>query len=178
MTNNPHFPAPNPALEQMIEDNAAYLILLSKIKNGSKVDTIMKEKLRKALEVPLKRLAAYVQTTSGGDEAIIVSSGFDIKKTPSTINPLAKPTGVKVTMGVEKGNVVVSYDRINRARTYIVHYTTFPVAPNCMWMYETGTKRKILIKKLTSGSKMVFCIAAMCTDTLLNWSDEITTYIL
>jgi hypothetical protein len=178
MTNNPHFPAPNPDLDKMTEAHTAYLISLSKIKNGSKVDTIMKEKLRKALEVPLKRLAAYVQTTSGGDEAIIVSSGFDIKKTPSTINPLAKPTGVKVTMGVEKGNVVVSYDRINRARTYIVHYTTFPVAPNCMWMYETGTKRKILIKKLTSGSKMVFCIAAMCTDTLLNWSDEITTYIL
>ena len=115
---------------------------------------------------------------SGGDEAIIVSSGFDIKKIPSTIGTLAKPTGVKVTMGVEKGSVVVSCDRINHAHTYIVHYTTFSVAPNCVWMYEADTKRKILIKKLTSNSKMVFCIAAFCTDPSLNWSDEITTYIL
>ena len=178
MTNNPHFPASNPDLEKMIEANTDYLKSLSKVKNGSKVDTVIKKKLRKALEVSLRKLAAYVQAMSGGDEAIIFSSGFDIKKTPSTIGPLEKPTGVKVIMGVDKGSVVVSCDRIHHARMYFVRYTTFPVAPNCVWMFEAGTKRKILIKKLTGGSKMVFCIAASCTDSTLNWSDEITTYIL
>jgi len=45
-------------------------------------------------------------------------------------------------------------------------------------MHEAGKKRKILIQNMTINQKMVFFIAAFCKDSSLNWSDEITKYIL
>jgi hypothetical protein len=178
MVNNIYFPSPNPALDRMIKANKAYSASLSKIKNGNKEDTLLKNSARTALEKSLRELAANVQSVSGGDEAIIVSSGFDIRKAPSPVGPLEKPTNVKVTMGVNKGSVVVSCNRIVNAKTYIVYYTEFPLTPNRVWNHEIGTKCKVPVINLISGSKMIFCIAAIGTNPTLTWSDEITTYIL
>lgn len=178
MTNNPNFPQPNPALGDISAANDNYLTALDKVENGTKEDTVIKNNLRKVLELLLKSETDYVQQISLGDEAIILSSGFDVNKKPSSVGPLDKPTGFSITVGVNKGSVVAACNVVNHASFYEFELTDMPVTPTSIWLKKTSTKHKLLIDGLTSGKQYMFRVAGAGSDPSRNYSDEISSFVL
>ncbi len=178
MTGNSYFPEPAPALEVLQTAITNYSSALDKVEDGSREDTVVKNNRRETLENLLKQLAGYVQDASGGDEAIILSSGFDVNKKPSAIGALEKATGLCITAGNNKGSVAVICDVVENARFYIFEYTEAPVAPDSVWTKQVSTKHKILIDGLTSGKQYVFRVAGAGTDPSRIWSDEISSFVL
>jgi len=178
MTDNVSYVTPNPALAAVTTANNNYIAAMNKVVGGSKEDTVIKNDLRVELEQLLKQLSDYVQQTSGGDTAIILSSGFDVNKKPSSIGALDKATGLVVTMGNNKGSVVVSCDVVEYADFYEVNYTKAPATSSSLWISKTGTKRKQTVDGLTSGDQLVFRMAGAGSDPSRVWSDEITTFVV
>jgi hypothetical protein len=177
MTGNEYFPNPEPTLIKVSSVIADYKNAYTKAQDGTKADTVAKNNLRIALEAILKDLGDYVQRTSNGDEVMILSSGFDVNKKPANIGPLDKVTGVKITMGNNKGSIEISWDVVPNADYYEIAYTKSPVTPTSVWLKETSKKRKRLIENLTRGEELTFQVTAVGSDPSRSWSDDITTFI-
>ena len=178
MTDNPAFATPTPPLKDVTDANNEYISALGKVEYGSKADTVIKNNLRAALIVLLKLLADYVQTTSNGDEAIILSSGFDVNKKPTTVGELDKPTGFSVKPGKNKGSVIASCNAVNNANFYEFEYMELPVTPNSVWIQKTSTKSKLQIDGFIRGKEYNYRVAAAGSDPSRVWSDEISSYVL
>lgn len=178
MNGNEHYPSPDPSLDVLQSAISDYNEAIVKSINGSKDDTAVKNARRQILDDILHRLSYYVQVTSNGVEAVILSSGFDINKNPGTVGTLPKPQNFKVVIGANKGSIEVSCDTVAHAAFYEYQYTKAPVDANSVWTMRTATKRKLLIEGLTSGQQYVFKMAAAGSDPNRIWSDEIASYIL
>jgi len=178
MTSNTPFDSSKSLLQIVATKNTDYLAALNKRDNGGRVGTATKQKLRSDLESLLKQLASQVQSTAAGNEAMILSSGFEINKRPSTIGLLAKPTGVSLKMGDNKGSVYLGCAAITSASFYEYQYTEAPVTDSSLWIQKNSTKSKVLIDSLTSGKQYVFRVAAAGSTDSRIWSDEIISYVL
>ena len=178
MTGNSFFATPVPSLKDVTDANNAYIAALGKVEYGSKEDTVIKNNLRAALIALLKQLADYVQSTSNGDEANILSSGFDVNKKPSLIGQLDKPEGFTVKPGENKGSVVLNCNVVQYANFYEFEFMELPATVNSMWIQKTGTKRKMQIDGLTSGKQYTFRVAAAGSDPSRIWSEEVSSYVL
>lgn len=178
MNGNEHYPNPDPSLDILQTAIIDYKDAIVKATNGSKDDTAIKNARRQIVEDCLHRLSYYVQVTSNGVEAVILSSGFDINKNSGTVGVLPKPENFKVMVGDNKGTVELSCDAVANASFYEYQYTKLPLSATSIWTMRTATKRKLLVEGLTSGQQYVFKMAAGGSDPSRTWSDEITSYIL
>ena len=93
MTDNPFFLTPKPTLEELTQVQGTFVQSLEKAEDGSKQDTVNKNNNRAALENMLRDMGVYVQATSTGNEAMILSAGFDVKKPSQQTGPLEQATG-------------------------------------------------------------------------------------
>jgi hypothetical protein len=175
---NAYYPSPEPALADLQTATNDLQAAIVKAKNGSKEDTAEKNAKRQALVDLLHRLSYYVQVTSKGDEATILSSGFDVNKQSGTVGVLPKPENFKVSTGGNKGTIELSCDAVDHANFYEYMYTKAPVTATSVWTTRTATKRKLLIEGLTSGQQYIFKMAAGGSDPNRTWSDEIASYVL
>jgi hypothetical protein len=138
----------------------------------------MKNDQRALLSTTLQQLADYVQTASRGYEAIILTSGFDVNKKPSTVGPLSKPENFKVVMGSNRGSVVMSCDVVDHAQFYEFEYTEGVATSNSIWFKVTSTKHKLLLEGLVSGKEYTFRVAGAGSDPSRFWSETITTFVV
>ena len=178
MTNNPNFPEPLKELDDMDKANTVYRGSLDKIENGTKEDTVIKNQNRLILEKAMRNLALYVQIKSNGDEAMILSSGFDVAGRREPVGKLPKPEGFGVKVGVAKGTVLVYCTAIPYASFYEVEYAELTADGVRNWTKLTTTKHKLEITGLTSGKQYVFRMAGAGSNPVRMWSDEITTYVI
>jgi len=178
MTNNPNFPIPLMELDALMAANTTYQASLINLKNGTKEDTVIKNQNRRVLEKALKNLGLYVQIKSNGNEAIILSSGFDVAGKREPVGKLPKPEGFGVKVGVAKGTVVVYCIAITYANFYEVEYAEVQADGTRNWIKLTSTKHKLEITGLTSGKQYVFRMAGGGTNPARMWSDEIATYVI
>ncbi|MBP1638753.1 MAG: hypothetical protein H6Q17_336 [Bacteroidetes bacterium] len=178
MTGNGAYPNPAPSLESLKLQVKNYHEALLNTQGGGKAETVIKNSLRKQLEEALSQEADYVQVASGGDEATILSSGFDVRKKSSTVGMLDKPTGFVVKMGENKGSVVALCDAVDYADFYEFSYTHAPVTATSVWETKTTTKRSTIINGLTSGAEMAFRVAGAGSDLSRVYSNVIVTYVV
>lgn len=178
MTGNAAFVTPEPPLADITDARDNYVVFLDKVVYGRKEDTVTKNNLRKELVDILKEEADYVQSVSKGDEAIILSSGFDVCKKAAPVGPLAKPESVIVRQGENKGTLWIISSVVNNASMYMFEFTETPVTATSVWIQRSNTKHKMLIEGLTSGKQYTFRVAAAGSDPSRIWSEEVTSYVI
>jgi len=178
MDGNTAFTNPTPTLAEIADANTAYITALGKVEYGTKEDTVIKNNLRATLIVLLKLLADYVQTTSQGDEAIILSSGLDVNKKHSKVGMLEKPVNFTVKPGKNKATVLVSWYKIHSAKYYEIEFTEAPITPTSIWRQRTTTKIKTELDGFVSGVEYAYRMCAVCTHPARVWSDTIYSFVL
>ena len=178
LTGNAAFPNPTPALADVQTAISKYAAALANAIDGSKQDTAIKKQSRDDLEGLLHDLALYVQLTGKDDAAVILSSGFDIAKTPTPVGVLPKPDGFSVNPSASKGSVDLYVNASNGAKSYQYEYTDSPVTPTGVWHVITDTATAITVNNLQSGKEYAFRVAGIGSDPTRVYSDVVTSFVL
>lgn len=171
LTNNPSFPTLAEAATAIKAKNASFITLLSKMSEGNKQLTIEKNQVRQELEDLLGSTAVKVQDISGGNELLILSAGFDVKRKPAPVGLLDRPANVTANPGPTRGSLEISWDVVPNAYIYELQYTEAPSNGDSKWMRVSNTKHKMVIDNLVRGKAYAIQVACAGSDPRRVWSD-------
>lgn len=174
MTDNINFATPAPPLADVQAALTAYDTALAAAKGGGLQQTAEKNQCRHTLESVLSQLAAYVQANCNHNEAIALSSGFPLAKTPQPAGPLPKPENLKARLD-KPGAVALTVRPVPHAMSYLWKYKP---AAGADWQEILTTSARTAIQGLTSGQQYSFMVTAIGAHPSQTWSDEVKSFVL
>ena len=168
MTNNPNYPNPVPTLAEVRAAADALSLAYQAASDGGKSLKVSMHEREDELSNSIVLLGSYVQSASSGDKEKILSSGFDVRKERTVSNEeMDVPENVSCKGGRD-GEVKVSWDGVDKAKTYVVEMSSDNGAT---WTSQgTPTKSKETVKGLTSGTIYWFRVAAIGSNGQSDWS--------
>lgn len=178
MEGNPNFITPSPTVVVYDAVFAAYDAKMSQIATAE-VDLLTmraeRDTMRVEMEVNLTSRGSYVETTSGGVAAQILSAAFEIQADATPTTSMDKPYNVVATMGDNDGEIDVGCHSVPKAKSYIYemreHSDT--AAPGAWGNAKVATRSSTSFSGLGSGKKYSFRIRALGPNELESpWSDE------
>ena len=174
MAGNANFPTPLPATVtfQTLYDNYESALDTAELAaSTAKEKTALKDVARVALELGLNQRGGYVESTSAGDEAKILTSNFSVRGTPAPIGELPAPLDFLATMGDLGGEIDLVWSRVYGAGSYVVQHS--PYATPRVWSQAlVVTASKATVTDCTPGALCVFRVAAVGAAGQGPWSDE------
>jgi hypothetical protein len=162
MRNNPHFPDPLPPLDIIGELVNEFNDSLTDAATKNKVDIAVKNKLRKQLEHQLGRLALYVMYVADENEAILLSSGYNLTKKRAG-NNLGEADAPTLTSGSGSGEIVCMIRAVKGAKYYLFEITSGDLTAESIWETHSCSRRKYTFTNLTPGQKYSVRIAVLGT---------------
>ena len=177
LTGNADFASPQPSLAEVTTTidglETAYSDALT-ARQEAKAKTSAQNQKEDDFNRTISRLASFVESASGGDEAKIKNVGMDVRATPSSSEDLQAPASLAPTAGDHEGEVDLQWDTVRGAKSYVVEVSADPPT-NSSWQHNTvSTKSRATIDGLTSGTKYWFRVAAVGTNGQSGWSDPAT----
>jgi hypothetical protein len=171
MTKNSYFPTPDISLTDLSKNVDEFERLLSMARNGGKQVTAEVNQLRKIIEKQLRLTAAYVDRIADGDEAVILSAGFETNR--QRASALHAEFSVKHNEG--ENSVVLSHKAIKGAKSYSWQLSKDPLPKDVSFWTWAGfsTQCKIKINNLEHGIKYWFRVAAITPEGLQPWCDTV-----
>jgi hypothetical protein len=177
MTDNANFPSPQPSLATVQAALDAFANALAEATSGSSYQKAVKNDLRQELIKLAHSLSNYVLFASDGDAIKALSSGFDIAKEYGSSEPITKPMGLKLQDGPNAGELVFKFAKVKGARSYVYQYTQDPLTEQTMWMQQTGTTGKVVLKKLNSCKRYWCRVVAIGPKGQEAWSDAVSRVV-
>jgi hypothetical protein len=177
MTGNSFFPPPVPELTAMAAASAAYTAALAEAKAGGKTEVAIKNQKKEILVEALIVLATYVMLVAKGDEAIMISAGFDLAKDKALAPPLTKPEIIKVADGMNAGELEIVIKRIPSAKMYMYQYTLDPLTAANQWTGQNTTLSKASFQNLESGKKYWCRVVAYGVNEQVVYSDPVARIV-
>jgi len=177
LTGNADFASTQPPLAQVTATidalEAAYAATLA-ARQEAKAKTSTQNQKEEEFDSTFSRLASFVESASGGDEAKIKGVGLDVRATASSSDVLGAPAALAPTVGDHDGEVDLQWDTVRGARSYVIEISADPPT-NTSWQHKTvSTKSRATIEGLTSGTKYWFRVAAVGANGQSGWSDPAT----
>lgn len=172
MTGNGSFPTPPVTMVKLLGSITDFSTKLATAKDGTKMDTALKNAARQKLLGDLKQLALYVQMVSADVEATILSSGFQLMSNNRAQTELEKPTGVDVTNG-NTGELLVKVDPVANTSMYEARAKAEGATT---WLESSfsGKSQRISVGGLTPG--VLYTIEVRALGGLTghsDWSDPV-----
>lgn len=178
LTGNAAFTTPNPTLATLQATAASLTSAATKvadIRKQSEIATIEQDDAEDLLDSVLTQLGSYVENTSGGDEAKILSTGMGVKAAAASVGILPAPGPVAANTGDAPNEVDLSWPRLNGSKSFVVQYATDPNATDGDWKFgTTSTKSSCTIGNLTPGARFWFRVAAVGSAGQSPWSSPVT----
>ena len=173
MTGNPNFSDPQPALADITTKLTEFETLATVALTGTKEDVYVRNVAAKELKDMLRVLSNYVAMTAAGDGAIIISSGFEIKRESEPVPPLTRPEALKALRSSHSGVVELDWETVENAVTYQVSLSTTDPAVEAPDWVQAGltTRSKIEITNLTPGQYYWFRVKAVGRTDISAFSD-------
>ena|SRR6218665_1560871 len=174
MTGNANFPTPVPALT-VITTNVNSLEAASLLaKSGGKDETAAMRAKAVTLELSLKAMCSYVETTANNNfltaEAVILSAGFNVRR-PSP----ARQNGFRIALGKNPGEIIVRTDA-ERHSFYMFEMTLTPEVEESWREVYAGSKCSFLVTGLESGNQYFFRVSKMNKNGRSGWSNVRSAY--
>jgi len=172
MTGNANFTTPNPLavdFQSLYDDYESALDDSELAQQAAKEKVVLKDTARRSLEAALNTRADYVQLTSGGDEAKILSAHLDVRAVAAPIGQIPAPTNLRVTGGDLEGENDLQWDPQHGTESYVGEHATDPAGP---WtQFYVGRKSSCTAEGLTSGGLYYFRVKAKGAAGWSAWSD-------
>jgi hypothetical protein len=117
-------------------------------------------------------LAGHVNTVADGSDAFILSTGYEVRATPTPRPPLTEaPSDVRTRINGVPANVLVLWQGLSGARNYEVQYTTdLSGATGWSNVPETPGATRLDVGGLVSGTKYAFRVRGFSTGQPGPWS--------
>jgi hypothetical protein len=174
LTNHPVVTTPDPTPEEL----TAKVTIITNKKNSiaalqAQVDGELMdlEHLGKELDQMLTDEAVTIQKASGGDAAVILSTGAEVQAERVPTGAPGQVLNLVVRAGGNDGELEARFKRDERARSYEVQSTSNPNAPET-WEHEGVVMRaRMTIQDLESGKKRWVRVRALNSFGAGPWSD-------
>jgi len=167
MTGNAHYPAPVPALADVVTARNAFVAAVSG-KSGP-LATIARRQLRAQLVVLLRSLALYVQQNCQGDPLILLGAGYLLQKKPQPPGQLSAPVNLRLVRGKISGQLKVRCSGVAQAGSYQWRYAT-AAAPTAWTQVDPTLAASIVLSGLVRGTEYVVQVRAVGTQGPSDWS--------
>jgi hypothetical protein len=159
MENNPVFPNPPAALAELIKVLPEYEDSLVKAKSRDREMVAIKNNKKVIILELLEELATYVMVICNNDQALLLSSGFDVtEELRSTPKPAIEI--LEVDLGVP-GEATVKVRKMTGVIAFVHQYATEQPGPNTVWTNEESSLRSHTFKGLTSDKRYWFRTVAI-----------------
>ena len=169
MTGNAAFPAPTPTLADLAAMRIAYIAAVNAAKD-SRRQIVVRNQRRDSLVGMLRDLALYVQVASGGDKAILMSSGFTAQRIRQPIGVLPAPSNLRLKRGTNSGQIAARCNRLAQSRAYEWRYAN-ATTPTVWIEIESTFAANTVIEGLAPGTQYIVQVRALATDGPSDWSD-------
>ncbi len=134
MEGNVNFPTPEPALADITAKRTELYTLISKASVGDRVAIADRNVAYDELAAMLRKLAKYVSLTADGNEGIIVSSGFGVRKQSEPTPRVSRPVDFNVQRAHLQGEVILSWKTVRGGMSYIGgddYHRSDSIQPRC-----------------------------------------------
>ena len=176
ITGDPSFPSPQPpppdleaALTLFLDSMTAQTQAMA----AAKAATTAKDLARKALEDLMNTRGSYVQTTSGGNPALIENVGLAVKNSRTPVGPLMPPTDINIALTSVAGVMTMRWKGVWRARGYILQCSE-DVQPREWSQIKNTSKTTVTLENMEVGKTWVFRLASQGGSTGQSpWSAEV-----
>jgi Fibronectin type III domain len=174
LNGNANFPTPTPSLATLSAAASALQTAHDEAvtaRQESRNKTAVQNQAEDELDDALTRLAGYVSSVSGSDEALVTSAGmnFEQPKTPSST--AATPQSFAATTGDSDGEIDTSWNSVAGAQSYVVEQS-LQAPPAANWTHvQTTIKSSHTVTGLVSGTRYYFRVAAISAGGQSGWSD-------
>jgi hypothetical protein len=179
LTDNANFTNPEPTLADITAAvntlEAAYNAANTARQNAVSLTSVMSD-TESALDVLVVKLSNYVENKSDGDEAKIQSAGMTLRSKPSPVGAMTAPTALTATASDSDGEVDLSWDAVRGAKSYPAEVSLDPPTQTSWTPAGISTKSYMTVKRLKSGTKYWFRVAALGAAGQGPWSDPATKY--
>lgn len=128
---------------------------------GERSLIVVKNTKREIVRSLMADLAISVQQLCKGDEAMLVNTGFDLRKVRSA--NAKKPFTLEVGLGLP-GEATVRVQKVPKTRAYAHQYTTDPLTAESIWRSENDTSNEHTFRGLPSGVKLWFRVVIFDKD--------------
>jgi hypothetical protein len=180
MTDNPHFPNPQPPLATItagvdgLEQSESDAQIA---RQEAKAKTTTRNNREDALGQLMTQAVGYVTAIAGGDEEIIQSAGMDVRATPATAAAPGQPLALGATAGDHDGSMDLSWDPIVEAASYVIEMSPDPPTATSWKHMGVSTKSTFTVTGLPSGTRVWFRVAALNANGQSPWSDPATKIV-
>ncbi|PZX17832.1 fibronectin type III domain protein [Breznakibacter xylanolyticus] len=177
MTGNATFATPNPplaAITTAITNLSAATAEVVAARKTVEVKMIAAKLAESTLDSLLTQEGNYVENISNGDEAKILSAGMDVRKDASAAVALPdKVASVNATIGDSAGEIDLSWDKIEGAKSYVVETALSSMDPLEWKHMVVSTRSKAEVNTLKSGVSYHLRVAAVGSVGQGPWSDPV-----
>lgn len=177
MTGNATYATPNPPLATIttaITNLSAATAEVVAARKTLEAKVAAVELAEANLDATLTQLGNYVENISNGDEAKILSAGMDVRKDASATGALPdKVASVNATIGDSAGEIDLSWDKIEGAKSYVVETALSSMDPLEWKHMVVSTRSKAEVGTLKSGASYHLRVAAVGSAGQGPWSDPV-----
>lgn len=177
MTGNVNFPAPDVDLKVLGAKTDLLETRSVAAFNGDKEARALMHQTEVELDDYLRKQAGYVNRIADGNEAIILSAGFNLAKQPS---PAVRPD-FSVELGVKSGSVVIRRQAVDGAKSYIWQYCIgeTPSDNDADWVtVQVTVKASVEISGLTPLNKYWFRSAPVTTSGTMAYNPPVMKIVV
>jgi len=175
MTGNVYFKTPSPTLEALKTATTNMVAASDDLEAARKIVQMKVSVLYQQESIfdgVMTQMGAYVNNTSSGDEAIILSAGMDIQKEKSAVTIPDKITSVNATAGDNAGEIDLSWDKSYNAKSYVVEIAVNGTVLE--WKQsQITTRSKAELTGLITGTAYQMRVAAIGSAGQGPWSDPV-----
>jgi len=178
LTGNIFFPVIAPSLANFQTAITAYSTALSAAQNRGKAEIAAKNARRQELIDLLLSLANDITKQADGSEEALVSSGFPLTKTRQPKPPMGIPVIAKIEVSDNAGQIDVTLDSLDGARTFVYRYTPDPIVEGSVWASRNSTLVKQTFTGLETGKRYWIQIVAYGTNNQMTMCDPVLSKIV
>jgi hypothetical protein len=120
MTGNANFTTPNPDLavvDTALDDLSAATIAAF---NRDKEKIAIRNQQAEEVKALIRQLSSYVQNVSAGDELIILSSGFEVRKSPEPVGIPVQVENLSAEGTKAAGELKLDWKAVKGASSYVI----------------------------------------------------------
>ena len=162
MDGNMDFPAPEPKLPDVTAAREALEASITLATDGGRSAYAQKRRDHSALRALLDRLAGHVISVADGDEVMIRSAGWEVRRRTTPVGPLTPPRDVLARISSFTGRVLLRWQAVSNAYTYQVYINdTAPADANAWQLTGVSSRAKHQVDGLTPGRFYWFRVNAV-----------------
>ena len=172
MTGNTNFATPDVALTLITTATNTLETKYNLAIGGGKQQTADMHQARAALDDLLHKEGLYVERIANGNEAIILSSGYNTSKQPK---PASHPA-FTVDNGEHEGEMLLKHKAVKQSKAWTWQYCQDPITETGWILAGMSTQTTFIIKDLKPGTKYWFRAAHLKKEGMSDWCAPIAKF--